>query len=766
MSIAKSYEQVQPSTELQNLNQKPEAGACPSLDEIVTHELYSQKDFELEPVVPIEIMFKNLNIWAEMKDKKCGGTKSYKHILKGVSGTFGTGQCIALLGSSGSGKTTLINYLSSMMHGSKLKTNGELFINGTRMDSIDSIKHRTGFVEQIENLIPDFSPKELLTYTAKMAGIPNYSQKVREVLNILGLNNCQDTRVGSVLTRGISGGERKRTAIGLELINNPSFIFLDEPTTGLDSKSALDVAALLKRLSRSGRSIISTIHSPSFEILNEFDKVLCMSHGEIVYEGTPANIGPHFEALGLPMPAMTNPADHLMSIIHEDDFRLKAIRNEETFSEDDIQKKFKERITMFVKEYKSRTYEPSPVVDSPVPLPQVEVDDRKIKPITNYVIVAQRGIQFYIRNPTVLRTKVLQQVVFALMAIFLLNNTVDIEENTPQAIIDRGGMALNLSSSLCFGGFFATMYIFIPGLPTFRKENENKLYGPLTYYFTVSAFEIAFGIPLTLVYQTLVFWLINIRNDSFSIYLQTFVLLFVTRVSAQGLGDLMSLAIKNIEIINSMVPVIVVPLFLVCGFLAQVKTIPWHMRIFSYLSFFRFGFQGLVTIQFQDGEKQKYIDACAIDGTKIPNIQGICNPDTIFDFYETSLWLNIVILLILAVLYRVGAILAIFAFAKKVHLKNDPIPEELIDEVNSRKAVPFRDQKAPPATYDQVSQTKPVPNEEPDYTYSAVQVADPSKKSQRAASNNSEMNEASSNDKKLSEMRQKYSHEPVTVSMT
>ena len=87
----------------------------------------------------------------------------------------------------------------------------------------------------------------------------------------MGLSKCADTRIGNVMLRGISGGERKRTSIGVELLTNPSIIFLDEPTTGLDSSTAYNVIHLLKQISENGRTVITTIHSPSCDIFNIFD---------------------------------------------------------------------------------------------------------------------------------------------------------------------------------------------------------------------------------------------------------------------------------------------------------------------------------------------------------------------------------------------------------------------------------------------------------------------------------------------------------------
>lgn len=103
------------------------------------------------------------------------------------------------------------------------------------------------------------------------------------LINELGLKKCQNTRVGGAIVRGVSGGERKRTSIGVELITDPSLIFLDEPTTGLDSFTAQTVVEILRSLALAGRTIIATIHQPNSDTFAYFDKLMLLSHGEIIY---------------------------------------------------------------------------------------------------------------------------------------------------------------------------------------------------------------------------------------------------------------------------------------------------------------------------------------------------------------------------------------------------------------------------------------------------------------------------------------------------
>lgn len=117
--------------------------------------------------------------------------------------------------------------------------------------------------------------------------------------------------------KGVSGGERKRTSIGYELITNPSLLFLDEPTSGLDSHSAQKVVELLREEAQRGMTILATIHQPSSQVFNLFDKVLVLtSHGQVAYYNTPQEAPKFFSAMGIQLSKYKNPADELLKLAH------------------------------------------------------------------------------------------------------------------------------------------------------------------------------------------------------------------------------------------------------------------------------------------------------------------------------------------------------------------------------------------------------------------------------------------------------------------
>ena len=122
--------------------------------------------------------------------------------------------------------------------------------------------------------------RECLEFAAKLKYKGTYAEKMQRVEDIvteLRLNKCQNTKIGGPLVKGVSGGERKRTSIGVELITDPTLIFLDEPTTGLDSFTATSVMETLKELAQSGRTIISTIHQPNSDIFMNFDRLMLLA---------------------------------------------------------------------------------------------------------------------------------------------------------------------------------------------------------------------------------------------------------------------------------------------------------------------------------------------------------------------------------------------------------------------------------------------------------------------------------------------------------
>ena len=217
--------------------------------------------------------------------------------LRDVKISEGPGKLIGIMGASGAGKTTLLNVLA----GIETPTKGSIKINGfdtnTEKDRIHGV---IGYVAQDDLLIEELTVYQNLYYNAKLcfAGFSEEAldKRVIDVLESLGLDQRKDLRVGSVLDKTISGGQRKRLNIALELIREPAVMFVDEPTSGLSSRDSENVIDLLKELSLIGKLIFVVIHQPSSDIYKMFDKMYIMDTGGFpVFYGNPVEAVTYFK---------------------------------------------------------------------------------------------------------------------------------------------------------------------------------------------------------------------------------------------------------------------------------------------------------------------------------------------------------------------------------------------------------------------------------------------------------------------------------------
>lgn len=213
--------------------------------------------------------------------------------LRNVLIAEGPGKLIGIMGASGAGKTTLLNVLAGLVP----PTKGQIVINGfdihTQKEKIHGV---IGYVSQDDLLIEELTVYQNLYYNAKLC-FANFTEaqlheRVMTVLENLGLDQRKDLRVGNPLDKTISGGQRKRLNIALELIREPAILFLDEPTSGLSSRDSENVIDLLKELSLRGKLIFVVIHQPSSDIYKMFDKMIIMDTG-----GFPAYYGHPVEAV-------------------------------------------------------------------------------------------------------------------------------------------------------------------------------------------------------------------------------------------------------------------------------------------------------------------------------------------------------------------------------------------------------------------------------------------------------------------------------------
>lgn len=243
-----------------------------------------------------------------------------KVLLRDVCARFGP-SLTAIVGPSGAGKTTLLSLLACRLKNAEV-VDGNVRLGGEQY-RLHHLKKVSGYVQQDDLLFPHLTVRETLSYAAMLRLPPVMSMeektsRVVEVLHVLGLEHVADVRVGGEEKRGISGGERKRLCVGIELLMRPHVLFLDEPTSGLDAATALSLMDTLHKLAHTARCIVvCTIHQPASRIFQLFDNLIVLYQGQIVYNGRANQVLAFYASAGFPSPGENyNPADFVIDVIN------------------------------------------------------------------------------------------------------------------------------------------------------------------------------------------------------------------------------------------------------------------------------------------------------------------------------------------------------------------------------------------------------------------------------------------------------------------
>lgn len=250
-----------------------------------------------------------------------------KTIVQPINVNFHAGTLNIIMGPSGSGKTSLLNSMALRLRnsiGTHYRPSGKMSFNGA-VPSASVVRSVCSYVCQDDDaLLPSLTVRETLRFSAALR-LPSFMSKeekyrrAEEVLMKMGLKDCADNLIGNELVKGISGGEKRRVSIAVQILTDPRVLLLDEPTSGLDAFTANSIMEVLQGLANEGRTLILTIHQPRSDLFKHFGNVLLLARGGApAYAGLAKDMLPYFNRQGYQCPQHSNPADFALDMITVD----------------------------------------------------------------------------------------------------------------------------------------------------------------------------------------------------------------------------------------------------------------------------------------------------------------------------------------------------------------------------------------------------------------------------------------------------------------
>lgn len=458
-------------------------------------------------------------------------------------------------------------------------------------------------MQQDDILFQTMTVRECLEFAAKLKLPGTMEQKlarVDEVIATLKLTKCQNTRIGGPLVKGVSGGERKRCSIGVELITDPTLIFLDEPTTGLDSFTATSVMETLGDLARKDqRTVISTIHQPNSDIYEMFDRLLLLAKGKIIYFNEARFAVDYFGSIGFQCPDLSNPADFFMSMMSIESIENDAATETGSFMHDRgrIEQIYLETIKLLVDKYHESEYVNRHEEKHPECLPLENNDDGGVYTgfCYQWKLLAQRNFANIIRLPQTSYVKMITTILTASFASLLFWNT----QQTPTGVQNVQGALFFITMNISFNAIQNVILIFPDERPVFLREVNNNMYRCSPYFWAKVVSELPFSIITPTIFGCIVYYSVGLFPpvENFMIFLVTLILAYN---ASSGYSLIISASFSDKQLAVTLTPVLIIPFMLFAGFFVAASQIKWYLKEFEYLSIFKYSYQALMHNQFDE----------------------------------------------------------------------------------------------------------------------------------------------------------------------
>ena len=524
----------------------------------------------------------------DIKRSKGSGPTS-KVLLHNLSGAI-TGGLWAVMGPSGSGKSTLLNTLACRLDVNTV-VQGEMRLNGAQYNNAE-LKRLSGYVMQDDMLNGYLSVEETLMYTAELR-LPReftYKQRrerVEEVITDLGLTHVRKAIIGLRTKQGISGSERKRLCVGMQLLNRPQLLFLDEPTTGLDSVTALDLLHTLHALAH-GRSqdkavtVVCSIHQPQSKIFNLFDSLILLKNGYTIYQGPRKQAMEVFHSAGFPCPLYTNPADHLLDVITPPRAGESHLSEEQQAAIDAALVNAQTPIQIDLKMGENkRIRQMANLPSNPLWIKQIE-------------ILFRRNMREQFRKLDVLAISLLQSIIMA-----VLIGTVFLQIGQSQSsIIRREPVAFFCSINQ---GVFGALMV-INSFPVERaltlRERASGTYFASAYFTAKIIADTLVQIPVPIIFSCIVYFLVGLQPVASKFFIFTIIMLLCS-IASTSLALMISAICKTTDMSVTVLPMVLEVARLFGGFFLAPAFLPKYFAWLDGISYIKYSFVGVALTELQ-----------------------------------------------------------------------------------------------------------------------------------------------------------------------
>lgn len=561
----------------------------------------------------------------------CGAQKPVHHILKNISCDAKPGEILAIVGPSGAGKSTLIEILAGRVK-CPLQC---IMVNGKSVDP-SQFRRISGYVAQEDALLPLLTVKETLMFSARFRLPHTVSKqekeaKVESLIAELGLVHASNTRIGDESIRGVSGGERRRVSIGVDLIHDPAVLLLDEPTSGLDSAAALNVVEMLHAMAKNlhNRTIILTIHQPSYRILSLVSSLLLLSKGTVIHHGSLKSLQDSLTSKGKKIPAQLNALEYAMELISESttldyDHGGDGVSLHIEPADDSLEDPYLAQDAAFYDDVGDKvTYANSRC--------------------SEICTLSCRFCKIIFRTQQLFLARTLQAIVAGVGL-----GSVYLKVGYNQRGLDErlGFFAFTLTFLL--SSTTEALPIFLEERQILMRETSRGAYRVSSYVISNTLVFLPFLMIIAILFAVPVYWLVGLSRTWNAFIFFVFIVWLIV-LMANSLVVFLSALAPDFISGNSLIFTILGAFFLFSGYFISKESIPKYWLFMHYISLYKYPLDALLINEYSSLAKKCFswypeFNVCALTGEDILKQRGL---------QEHKLWMNVEIMVAFFIFYRI-----------------------------------------------------------------------------------------------------------------